>query len=541
MERLGTNRRNIQLGSLRNAINASITKGYSGVVLRVWGAVWDVENYPDPLNPNTKWPIGTKAAPRWLRSAPYNVPLIKMTPSGNPGSQIINCDIMDAVYHEKYKKFIRAFGASGIPAMPEVAITYVCYRSHTMGEEFTAYKAGESTATMEEIAQRTKERIDVWVEAFGVNKRKLMYVENDVYASSVGIGSRGGFVEMYNQLVNSPSIGQYIDANRYLSVDENNPFIKSGAAFGDENEEYGIDARFGTPEAIGYRYMMSTLMMVKMRRNFAMLARDTPNPELLYWAGLEFGRTITDAPDAWCWLNECYIKWIGSAGPIKNVERWLIQRDSPGYETVPYYEVQNKQWYADSSRPYDYVCRRGLKMGFALDDRLISEAPQKVAVKITYYDKIPGTLTLVYNDGNTVQNVSVTAKGIDSFKTATFFITAACKAKGNDFDFEIQSPERVPVNMVRVIPLEKIISSVDKNMADDICSVYPNPVSDILNIKHINGALVKIYNMQGVLLYSKKTTGSNSSIDVSKFNRGGFLLVQIISGNQTKVVKVATL
>ena len=527
---------------LRNAIKGSITKGYSGSVVRVWASVWDVLNYPDPLNPNTKWPIGTQSAPRWLRNGTNNVPLIVMDPSGDPGWQITNCDIMDSVYHAKYIRFIRALGASGIPAMPELAICYVTYRSKSMGEEITSYKDGESTATMAQIEQRTKARMDVWVEAFGVNKRKLMYVGEDEYAGFVGIGTRGGIVENYYQLVEAPGIGQYIDANRYLTVDENNPFIKNGTPFGDENEEYTeVDDKYGKVEAIGYRYMMSTLMMLKMRRNFAMLAKDTPNPELLYWSGLEYGRTVADAPDAWCWLNQSYVLWgVSLKGNVKNVERWLIQRDAPGYETEPYFQVFNNQWYADKNQPYDYVCRRGLKMGFALDDRLISEAPHNLAVKITYYDGIAGTLKLVYNDGNTIQNVSCTSTGTDAFITATFFINAVCKAKGTAFDFEIHSPERVPLNFVRVIPLEKITGVVSNKERDNF-AVYPNPVSDILNIKHEINSQIKIYNIQGVLLHSQNTIGNNTSIDVTKFNSSNLLLVHLISTSGIRVVKVAKL
>lgn len=447
---------------LRTSIDQSIAKGYSGVVLRIWGSVWEVVAYPDRTIPLTKWPGGTLAAPRWLRSGAYKVPLIEMKPSSHVTTtadwQIINCDIMDAVYHEKYKRFIRAFGASGIPAMNEVALVNLTYRSHSMGEEFTDYKDAESTATPNQIAQRTQERIDVWVEAFGSNRRKLMYVKNDEYAGKIGIGTRGGYVEMYNHLCHVPEIGQYIDEYRYMYVDENNPFIKSGVAFGDENEEYSTTTtKFGNYATFGYRYMISSLMMLKMRRNYAMLAKETLNPGLLYWTGLEMGRTIEDTPDVWCWLNECYLSSStndGKKAPVKNVERWLFQRDSPGYETEPYLQVPLTKalWYNDyANYPYDYVARRGLKMGFAVDDRYLSDKPEKVAIKITFYDGIAGTLKLVYNDCKTNNEVSCKSEGTDAFKTATFFITIACKAKGMDYDLEIHSPERVPVNMVRVI------------------------------------------------------------------------------------------
>jgi len=50
---------------------------------------------------------------------------------------------------------------------------------------------------------------------------------------------------------------------------------------------------------------------------------------MLAWVGLELGRTQEDTPDAWCFLRESKLK----SGPVKNFERWLYQRDTPGYET----------------------------------------------------------------------------------------------------------------------------------------------------------------------------------------------------------------
>lgn len=457
----------------KSKIAESLNKGYSGVVIRIWGALWEALSFPDNSIPLTRWPGGIKAAPRWLKRGNLDVPLIKMKAGGGDSFQLVNCDIMDMVYHEKYKKFIRALGESGIPAMKEVAIANLTYRSHSMGEEFTAYAPGESTASPEEINLRTRERLYAWAEAFGPNRHKLMWVhdENEDWpqganyndtAQSLGIGERNGFIEMYYAWCHRPGMGQTIGEDRHLYVDENNAYIKNGVSFGDENEEYEFNSRnekkFGKFETFGYRYMMSTLMMLKMRRNYAMLWTKTLNPELLYWMGLELGRKVADAPDVWCWLNEAYLsdsKSVsgGKPGPVKNIERWLTQRDATGYETEPYLQIPltKVNWYADPEKPYDYVTRRGKKIGFAIDDRWLSAAPQKTVVKITFYDGVQGTLALVYNDGGGEKMVSCKSQGTSAFKTATFFITLSRAAKGLGFDFEIRSEERVPLNMVRLI------------------------------------------------------------------------------------------
>jgi len=69
-------------------------------------------------------------------------------------------------------------------------------------------------------------------------------------------------------------------------------------------------------------------------------------------------------------------------------------------------------------------------------------------------------------------------------------------------------------------------------------SAYPNPVSDILNLSHYQGATIRIYDITGVLQFTKRSTGTSTSIDVTKFKQNGILLAHVISGNQTKVLKI---
>lgn len=76
------------------------------------------------------------------------------------------------------------------------------------------------------------------------------------------------------------------------------------------------------------------------------------------------------------------------------------------------------------------------------------------------------------------------------------------------------------------------------NDKDRSISVYPNPVSDILNLSHYQGATIRIYDITGVLQFTKRSTNTSTSIDVTKFKQNGILLAHVISGNQTKVLKI---
>ena len=143
------------------------------------------------------------------------------------------------------------------------------------------FVASEAQYSAEIIEQRTKERLDAWAEAFGKNVRKLMYVGHGTnsyvtYAGQLGMGSRQGFIEMYNYTVDAPQFGFTVnEETRYSEVDESNPFIANNPAFGDENEEYTSESKFGWKESFPYRYYVASFRMLQQRRNYVMHAPKT--------------------------------------------------------------------------------------------------------------------------------------------------------------------------------------------------------------------------------------------------------------------------
>lgn len=440
--------------------------GYDGVTLRLLAAVWKWDTYPEPGGDVPKWLADRTSAPRWMDD--MDIAKIRMD---DEGVVAYNMDIMDPDYHLLYKKFIRALGASGIPEMEELKIVNVCYRSRSAGEEFMKYdpdnNAVEAQYSAEVVEQRTKERLDVWADAFGEHVRKLMYVGSNesayvTYGGQLGIGSRQGFVEMYNYTVDAPQFGLTVnEQTRYAEVDESNLFIANNLAFGEENEEYDNENRFGWKESFPYRYYVSSFRMLQQRRNYVMHAGNTLNPELTWYVGMELAGTVENTPDAWAMLSEYYLSpWAnnGKAGPLKNIERWLYQRDEPGYETTPALKVPTAKqlWYADENKPYDFTARSGKKIGFYVDDRMFPDGEQPIAIKVSFYDGIQGKIKLNYQTSKGIQSDSVVSHGEDIVRTATFFINARMDEPGfdHDFDFILESDAEVPVCFVRVIKTE---------------------------------------------------------------------------------------
>lgn len=89
----------------------------------------------------------------------------------------------------------------------------------------------------------------------------------------------------------------------------------------------------------------------------------------------------------------------------------------------------------------------------------------------------------------------------------------------------------------RLIELKAGSGLATAETAEAKVAVYPNPVSDVLFLKGISKASVKIYNMAGQLLQSE--TISNGQLNVSRLAKGLYLIAVEAGGKTTthKVVK----
>ncbi|MBI4975963.1 MAG: beta-galactosidase [Spirochaetes bacterium] len=441
---------------LKPIIDAAAAKGY-GVEIRPLTAIAKNKNQKD---------VG--AAPSYL-SSKYSVTVLQ---EEKQGASIVNYDVTHPDFHRRYLKFVREFGRSGLPQNPTVKIIVVGYASPSFGDEGIGPKGMDP----KDEPAHVKERLDAWAEACAGVTQKVMMCGVSEYGFSKGFGRRGGFVENYIYRIPDESIGQYIDENGYLCVDERAPMIDHGSANGEENEEYeekyaGPKGQYGlTTESFPYRYFSSSLRMMQMRNNIVLLNPFSLIPELTAFVSLEMGRTVNDTADVWCFLRENRINagtiegktWRSravsdeekrSGVPCRNFERWLYQRDSAGYKTEAVLPIPMpiRQWMIQKGCDTDMIARAGEKIGFAVDDRFLPGTPQQVTFKITFYDRVKGTLTLVWRTASGEMKYPVIAAGDDVIRTATIHTTAVFNAKDISYDFEIHSPERVPVCMVRVV------------------------------------------------------------------------------------------
>ena len=456
-------------GPLRERLR-SLPEEYVGAELHVYASVHETKYFADrSLRTVKRTTPGT--APEWLVRK-YGVPIRPEKPKTNIATpfQVVNLKIFDERYHRRYLRFVEAFGRSGIPQMPQVLLCYVHGRSASRGEEAGGRYEGRDLDGM-------KQRLAAWAGAFKGVEHKLAWTghrgELLVHAYRLGMGQRNGYVEMYLLHCDNLELGQRIDNDGYLVVDETCPPIRDGRAFGDENEEYNVRThvpRFGPVETWPHRWRESMLRALQMRRNF-LWANDSQDPALLAYVSLELGRNVSNTPDAWCYLRQSSIRAKGRARPVKNFERWLYQRDAEGYRTVPAAKVAipAQQIGHHPDHKYDYTARRtdlalgNAAIGFALDDRFLVGGPHKVAIKVTYHDVGTGTWRLEYATPKGRATRSVQCSSAGRVRTVTFFLDDACfPARGMDFDFWIGAVGwDATIGFVRVIKLGEAKPATD--------------------------------------------------------------------------------
>jgi len=461
-----------------------------------------------------------------------------------------NYDVRDPKFHLRYLRLVEAIGRSGIPHMPEVAGLYIGYASKAMGDE--GIGPYQNSLNGNDTVQHVRERLEAWANITEGVRDKVYMGGPTNYGQSLGFGLRRGFVENYLYTLPDGNIGQKIDANNYIYVDETSTIIAKNSFHGEENEEYAeryaqletdyqysdLDPSLST-QSFPYRYLSSNLRVLQMRRNELLNYPYALMPEMFAWLGLELGRTLDEAPDVWSFLRESYIE-SGKRRPVKNFERWLFQRDASGYATTPAIKIQHghKMWMVADDRRYDYIAREGSKIGFNVDKNWPALSG-KIAFKVTVFDNYAGTLNLKYSNGTSVQTISKPLLGDGIMRTYTIFVSdfKANSNIGNGFDFTLESEsdtKKIIVSFVRLVQAELTSpSAINTAVASgNDYKIYPNPATSVLNIDFKDSGIdktVKLFNSLGQLVY--RSNASNSiQMDVRSLGLKGMVMVQIEDG-----------
>jgi len=388
---------------------------------------------------------------------------------------------------QEFETFVREFGRRGYAKDPAFAFASIHGISLASGEEFSLGAADlaqlerHAGLTPEDFARWVLGRLEAWADAFGGHSHKLAWVgaeapfgvpAYDAVARRAidlcfdrGIGARGGFIEMYNYKWNERIWGQSRDANGYLRVDERR--MEQRPLFADENEEYVTVKRwrFGLLEEDSHRWRVSNMRALQMRNRYLATnggAMDLDR-QLSEYVRRALGRQVDDAPDAWCYLREAYVRGPeGTVLPLKNVERWLHQRDAAGVRTAPAARIERT--YEMVTDPpevrHEFDARRtdvasgNRAIGFELDDRFRAGP---VVVKVTLTDDTSARWHIAYRDryGAARRTPSVQGRGNGRVRTATFFLPDFAQVRAaegtRDLTLEVEGREDIMVHLVRLI------------------------------------------------------------------------------------------
>lgn len=160
----------------------------------------------------------------------------------------------------------------------------------------------------------------------------------------------------------------------------------------------------------------------------------------------------------------------------------------------------------------------------------------------------PNTWAWNFGDGTTsnLQNptYSYSDTGVFTVTLETIAGDSCMSAFAMDiYFFEVQNSQKdvtYSAEILRSYAVQVPATSINYVKQDIEINVYPNPVTDLLNVNFgsfTTEAIVRILNINGQLLYNEVIDNQlESVIDVSNLNSGIYLL-QVIENNQIKSVK----
>ena len=232
------------------------------------------------------------------------------------------------------------------------------------------------------------------------------------------MGIRNGITELSNfHLNHAPAWGLSIAGDGHVQVDEGAISRWGRRTAAGENECFNA-CGYSTTET-EYAVRLANLKVLQMRANrLYVVPTDSymdSYPAHWNWVRHELGKDVLDAPDAWVALRRAEDRywdplngdnshsWNGTPW-VRNLERWLIQRDSvPDGQSRDGTGLHNQVLDADNGqaiegRRTDHANGQDW-LYFFLDDRFADDPGQSWRLLVTYVDNSQAQWQVQYHDG----------------------------------------------------------------------------------------------------------------------------------------------
>jgi len=358
--------------------------------------------------------------------------------------------------------------------------------------------------TPEKFEKQSKAIIDIYVSAFGKNKGKLAFtnigpsfswnriaepynqklksIAKHVWQS--GIGNRDGHVEIWMRFIDQVyGVGLVSLEDGSCAMDFNEQYARAirGRYWGTENEFYGdkdyVKNANGPYKNQPYRFMVSSLRALQMRRNYFSIAGDSmekmhhptyKTQDFLRYLTKVMGKQMENTPDAFILLGERYIsqdhaknfadeacvKDSKKGVAVRSFGRWLMEESrSASALRVSMPESENywgQNYYMPEGVDYEYSARKAKQFEFDLNDNLSKIRCKngcKAEIKITFKDNQKTTMNVWYDDE---VSQGFTTKGDNKIKTVTFNVNSRFQNDLRGKDFMINSKTDLTLIMIRV-------------------------------------------------------------------------------------------
>lgn len=465
----------INWSPLRNALNQIAADGFLAAHLNVRGNAVSVWN-------NDGNPVGADSVPPWLLNEPSSQGPGTVADTvidegwdgaANASRRVINVDLREDAVQSNWLRVIQSFEDEGFPADPRLHNILLHGVSSSLGEEWTG-KQADNTPGVEAAYLPV---ITAWADAFLASgtQRKVMWLKHtpDSFVAATldrGTGIRGGgAIEKWlapkytpgdadeNGLVAEEyETGDY--GSYYLTVDNNFIVTADDRAWQDQPEV--VDKSL--PEnRFHYRYSLLRCGQLGFDNIFIQNNSDW-DPRFDHWISFQLGQNVDDpSAEAFCALGEFWSRGGGQLTTrtrlLRNVEKWLYQRESYGATTGTSKRAYNKNIWGGTLGPgaeaAGWFSRRGSSIGFSLDPSFTLGSLGTI-IKITYIDQGSVEFTLNYDAGGGIGSGSrslITSNSAD-VRTVTYFLSDF--VAGSTYPnktFTIDSNGNVDFLFVRVI------------------------------------------------------------------------------------------
>jgi len=357
--------------------------------------------------------------------------------------------------------------------------------------------------------KQTKAIIDIYVTAFGENKGKLAFTNiapsfswdsiGEPYnkklktiakhAWKAGVGNRDGNVELWMRYIDKTygvELRSMKDGTCFLDFDENYAKQIQGRYWGTENEFYGdkdyVKKVNGPYRNQPYRFMVSSMRALQMRRNYFSIAGDSMDKihhpvyktkDFLHYLTKVLGKQMSNTPDVFVLLGNRYIsqdhaKNFANEPCVKNSKegvsvrsfgRWLKEESQSKPSLKVRMPADENYWGQDYYMPegidYEFLARDSRQFNFDINDELSAKRCKngcEAEIKITFKDRVKTTMNVLYSNTNDNKNYqSFKTKGDNKIKTATFTVNSRFKNSINGSDFTVNSKStKLSLIMIRV-------------------------------------------------------------------------------------------